>query len=288
MEFGILGPLEVRDGARVFTLSRRKHRALLVILLLRANSVVPADLLMEELWGGGSPRTARHALQNYVSALRKALGNDLVRTTDYGYVLAAPADTIDALRFERLVADAREAETDDERVVKLREGLSLWRGRPLADLVYEPCAQAEIRRLDELRLTAREDLIEAELALGRHELLVAELESLVVAHPYRERLRSLLMLALYRSGRQVEALQAYRDTRAALIEFGLEPCEPLRNLEQSILRHDLAPASSSWGDLLLPEKRPVRLDPWRPVPLAARSFRVHSRIARSADPRWTS
>jgi DNA-binding SARP family transcriptional activator len=240
MEFGILGPLEVRDGARVFTLSRRKHRALLVILLLRANTVVPADLLVEDLWGGESPRTARHALQNYVSALRKALGNDLVRTTDYGYVLVAPADAVDALRFERLVAEAREALTNNERVVKLREGVSLWRGRPLADLTYEPFAQTEIRRLEELQLTAREDLIEAELALGRHELLVAELESLVAAHPYRERLRSLLMLALYRSGRQVEALQTYRAARSALIEFGLEPCEPLRNLEQLILRHDLA------------------------------------------------
>jgi DNA-binding SARP family transcriptional activator len=239
MEFGILGPLEIRDCARVFTLSRRKHRALLAILLLRANSVVPVDLLLEELWGGESPRTARHALQNYVSALRKALGNDLVRTIDYGYLLAAPADAVDALRFERLVVEAREAVTNDRRMAKLHEGLSLWRGRPLADLAYEPFAQSEIRRLEELQLTAREDLIEARLALGGHELLVAELESLVAAHPYRERLRSLLMLALYRSGRQVEALEAYRAARAALLEFGLEPCEPLRSLEQSILRHDL-------------------------------------------------
>src|SRR5262249_41061510 len=128
MEFGILGPLEVRDGGALVTVARRKHRALLAILLLRVNSVVSVDDLVEELWGVEPPRTAKQALQNYVSALRKGLGNDLVRTMDYGYVLAAPAGAVDALRFERLVAEAEEATTNDERAVRLQEALSLWRG----------------------------------------------------------------------------------------------------------------------------------------------------------------
>jgi DNA-binding SARP family transcriptional activator len=254
MEFGILGPLQVRDRGRVITLPRRMHRALLAILLLRANTVVPTDVLLEELWGAESPRTAKQALQNYVSALRKALGNELVQTVDLGYVLATHTDTVDSLRFERLTAEAQHAATTEARAVKLREGLSLWRGRPLADLSYEAFAQFEIRRLEELELNAREDLIDAELSLGRHEPLVGDLEPLVAAHPYRERLRSQLMIALYRSGRHVDALEAYREARDALVELGLEPSEALRRLEQSILRQDaeLAPAD---GRIAIDEQR---------------------------------
>ena len=227
MEFRILGPVEVRDGDRVVSIHRRKHRALLAILILRANTIVTTDVLLEELWGGDPPRTARQALHNYVSLLRKELGADVLETHDQGYVLHARPEQIDARRFEVLMAEG-----------KFAEALSLWRGPALADLAYEPFAELEARRLDELRLNAREDLIDADLERGRHEALIAELETLVSEHPYRERLRSQLMLALYRSGRQVDALEAYRSARRTLIELGLEPSEALRALEQAVLRQD--------------------------------------------------
>src|SRR5919197_1832839 len=227
MEFRILGPVEVRDGDRVVSIHRRKHRALLAILILRANRVVTTDMLLEELWGGDPPRTARQALHNYISMLRKELGADVLETHDQGYVLHARPEQIDARQFEALVAEG-----------KLAEALALWRGPALADLAYEPFAELEARRLDELRLNAREDLIDAELERGRHEALIAELEALVSEHPYRERLRSQLMLALYRAGRQVDALEAYRAARRTLIELGLEPSEALRALEQAVLRQD--------------------------------------------------
>jgi DNA-binding SARP family transcriptional activator len=238
MDFLILGPVEVRDGVHVVSLQRRKHRALLAILAVRANSVVSTDVLLEELWGGNLPRTARQALHNYVSLLRKELGADVVETHDEGYVLRIPDDDLDARRFERLVASAGSAPDAETRHAILAEALALWRGPALADFAYEPFAEHEARRLDELRLNAREELIDAGLALGRHEALVPELEQLVRDHPYRERLSSQLMLALYRSGRQVDALDAYRAARQALIELGLEPSEALRTLEQAILRQD--------------------------------------------------
>ena len=227
MEFRILGPVEVRDGTRTVSIHRRKHRALLAILILRANSIVPTDVLLEELWGGDPPRTARQALHNYVSLLRKELGADVLETHDQGYVLRVRPEEIDAKRFEALVGEA-----------KLAEALALWRGPALADLAYEPFAELEARRLDELRLNAREDLIDAELERGRHESLVSDLEALIAENPYRERLRSQLMIALYRSGRQVDALEAYRSARRTLIELGLEPSEALRALEQAVLRQD--------------------------------------------------
>jgi DNA-binding SARP family transcriptional activator len=238
MEFLILGPMEVRDGLRVVSLQRRKHRALLAILAVRANRVVATDVLLEELWGGDLPRTARQALHNYVSLLRKELGADVVETHDEGYVLRIPDDHLDARRFERLVASAGSAPDAERRHAILTEALALWRGPALADFAYEPFAEHEARRLDELRLNAREELIDAGLALGRHEALVTELEQLVRDHPYRERLSSQLMLALYRSGRQVDALDVYRAARHSLIELGLEPSEALRTLEQAILRQD--------------------------------------------------
>jgi DNA-binding SARP family transcriptional activator len=239
MEFRILGPLEAVDGGRAVELPRRKHRALLATLLLRAGEPVSADRLIEDLWGESPPRTARDALQNYVSLLRKALGADMLVTHDGSYLLAVEPEQIDVTRFDRLTAEARAIEAPEPRAEKLREALALWRGPPLADLAYEPFAAVEIARLEELRLAATQDLIDAELELGRHADLVPELEALIQEHPFDERLRGQLMLALYRGGRQAEALDAYQAARRVLDEeLGLEPGPPLRELEQAILRHD--------------------------------------------------
>ncbi len=241
MEFRVLGPLEALDGGQSVDLPRRKHRALLAALLLHAPEPVSPDRLIEELWGESPPRTARDALQNYVSLLRKALGADVLVTREAGYVLDVAPDQIDLGRFERLCAEARAAADVAERAGSLREALGLWRGPPLADIAYEPFAALEIARLEELRLAAREELIDAELELGRHADLVPELELLVQEHPFDERLRGQLMLALYRAGRQAEALEAYQEARRELDEeLGLEPGTPLRELEQAILRHDPA------------------------------------------------
>jgi DNA-binding SARP family transcriptional activator/predicted ATPase len=237
--FGTLGPLEVRDGDRAIALPRRKHRVLLAVLLLRAGERVSSDVLIELLWGERPPRTARGALVNYISLLRKALGPDVLLTRDHGYVLAVDAEQTDHWRFERLCGDGRAAADAAGRAAKLREALGLWRGPPLADLAYEPFVGIEIARLEELRLAARQDLIDAELELGRHASLIPELEALIREHPFDERLRGQLMLSLYRAGRQAEALDAYQTARHVLDEeLGLEPGPPLRELEQAILRQD--------------------------------------------------
>jgi DNA-binding SARP family transcriptional activator len=245
VEFRLLGPLEVVHEGGTLPLGGQKQRALLAVLLLRAGEVVATDRLIDDLWGEQPPRTAATSLQNLVSQLRKMLGPDAVVTKPPGYQLAIPADRVDLVRFERLVRAARGAPAD-ERAAKLREALALWRGPPLLDLAYEPFAQSEIRRLEELRLSALEERIEADLELERHAELVGELEGLVSAHPLRERLRGQLMLALYRSGRQAEALKAYHDARRALVdELGIEPSPALQQLHGSILRQEstLAPAA---------------------------------------------
>ena len=211
MEFRILGPLEAWDGGRAVTLGGPKPRALLAVLLLHANEVVPADRLIDELWGKDSPEDAAAALRVNVSRLRKALPQDVLTTRSPGYVLRVEPDALDLHRFERLVDEGRSllarglAADGSER---LREALSLWRGPPLVDFAYESFAQAAIARLEEIRLAALELRIDADLALGRHDELVGELEALVAEHPLRERLRGYLMTALYRSGRQAEALDA--------------------------------------------------------------------------------
>jgi DNA-binding SARP family transcriptional activator len=238
LEFRILGPFEVlRDGAPV-ALAGQKQRALLAALLLRREDVVSADRLVEDLWGDAPPRTAATSLQNFVSQLRKALGADVIETRSPGYRLRFQSDELDLTRFEGLVRAARAADPD-ARLRLLREALSLWRGRPLADFLYEPFAEGEIRRLEELRLGALEDRLEAEVALGAHAEAVGELEALVRDHPLRERLRGLLMLALYRSGRQAEALEAFQRARRALVdELGIEPSPELQRLHASILRQE--------------------------------------------------
>jgi DNA-binding SARP family transcriptional activator len=240
MEVLLLGPFEIRAGGRSIPLRRQKHRALVALLALRPGEVVSSDRLVEELWGRDEPKTARQALQNYVSLLRKQLGSEAIETHSAGYLLNVSPEQVDAVRFERLVFEARGLDNVAERATSLRAALELWRGAALADLLYEPFAGLEARRLEELRLSAREDVVDAELAAGRDAALVPELEALVAENPFRERLRAQLMLALYRAGRQTDSLQVYRTARAALAELGLDPSAQLRMLEQAILNQDPA------------------------------------------------
>jgi DNA-binding SARP family transcriptional activator len=238
LEIGILGPLEVRDGDRDLTPRRLKQRALLAVLALRVGAPVSADRLVDDLWGDSAPRSARHALENYVSALRKTLGAETIATRPAGYVLELDPHSVDAVDLERRVAESR-GKPAPERTTALRGALSLVRGPPLADLAFEPFAQAEVPRLQELELHAREALADAELELGNQADAVLQLEPLVAAHPFRERLRAQLMIALYRSGRQADALAAYQDARRILVEeLGIDPGHELQELERAILRQD--------------------------------------------------
>jgi DNA-binding SARP family transcriptional activator/tetratricopeptide (TPR) repeat protein len=249
MEFRILGPLEALDGGRVVGLGGSGQRALLAVLLLHPNETLATDRLIDELWGERPPATAVKIVQVYVSRLRKAFvageGDGLAGvlvTRGHGYELRLDPERLDAHRFERLVAEGRgelAAGRPAQAAAALEGALSLWRGPPLADFAYEPFAQHDIARLDDLRAAAREQLIEAKLALGAHAEVVRPLETLIDEHPYRERLRAQLMLALYRSDRQADALQAYQDARTALVdELGIEPGERLRELERAILAQD--------------------------------------------------
>jgi DNA-binding SARP family transcriptional activator len=244
LEFRVLGPLEARVGEHAVPLGGRKQRALLAVLLLHANEVVTTDRLIDELWGAEPPRTAPAALQVHVSQLRNALKADRERllTRPGGYMVALEPDQLDLHRFERLVAAGERALADGDplsALTNLRPALDLWHGPPLADLADLSFAHLPILRLEELRLAAIETRIEAELAVGHHEALVGELESLVREHPFRERLRGQLMIAFYRSGRQADALEAYRAGRRVLVdELGIEPGEKLRQLQAAILRHE--------------------------------------------------
>ena len=228
MEFRILGPLEVLEDGRPLELGGAKQRALLTILLLNANRVVSADRLIDAIWDEDPTATAQKALQVYVSQLRKILGKERLQTKAPGYLVRVDADELDLARFEGLREEGR-----------FREGLALWRGPALAEFAHQRFAQAEIGRLEELRLACLEESIDQDLAAGRHAELVGELEPLVNEHPLRERLRGQLMLGLYRSGRQAEALEAYQSARRALVdELGIEPGRELRELHQAILRQD--------------------------------------------------
>jgi DNA-binding SARP family transcriptional activator/ABC-type branched-subunit amino acid transport system substrate-binding protein len=244
VEYGILGPLEVSESGRRVVIGGGKQRALLAILLLHRNEVVSIDRLIEWLWRGEPPATAAKIVQLYVSQLRKALGSEELVTQPPGYVLRVQPGQLDADRFEHLLTEARRALADgaaQEASEQLRDADGLWRGHPLSDFSYEDFAQQEIGRLEELRLAALEERVEADLALGRHADLVAELEALVARHPLRERLRAQLMLALYRCGRQAEALDAYQEARRMLDqELGLEPGQALQDVQRGILRHDPA------------------------------------------------
>jgi predicted ATPase/DNA-binding SARP family transcriptional activator len=230
MDFRILGPLEVFSDGETLDLGGRKQRALLAMLLLDANRVVSRDRLIEALWDDKPPETALKALQVYVSQLRKVLGKDRLVTLSPGYLLRVTADELDLER-SKLLREAGE----------LDEALSLWRGVPLSDFSHERFAQAEIARLEELRLSWLEERIDRDLADERGADLVSQLEALVKAHPLRERLQAQLMLALYRAGRQVEALDVYQRARTALVqELGIEPGRPLRELHHAILNQDPA------------------------------------------------
>ena len=235
-EFRILGPLEVDGPGGPMALGGQRQRALLAALLLEAGRVVPMDRLVDELWGEEPPRTATTSLHNSVSRLRRALGEELIETRAPGYLLKAEPEWIDATHFERLLRAARGAAPRERREL-LVQALSLWRGPALADFAFEQFAQAEIRRLEELRLVAVEERIDADLELGRHGDVTGELEALAAAHPLRESLRRQLMLALYRSGRQAEALDAYQEARARFVEeLGIDPGPELRQLQAEILR----------------------------------------------------
>jgi DNA-binding SARP family transcriptional activator len=242
VEFRILGPLEVVENGRTLPLGSRKQRALLALLVLHAGEVVSRDRLIDELWHGEPPPAAEVTLRSHISRLRSTLGAEHLLSRQPGYVLVLAPEELDATRFERLRAEGRDALAQGrpaEAGDRLRDALALWRGSVLADVAYEPFAQGEIARLEDLRLAALEERIEADLALGRHAALVGELEALVTEHPLRERLCGQLMLALYRSGRQAEALESYQEARRLLTqELGLEPSEALKELQRAILAHD--------------------------------------------------
>jgi DNA-binding SARP family transcriptional activator len=276
MDFRLLGPLEVSEHDRALALGGVKQRSLLAILLLQANELVSTDRLIDQLWGAAPPATAAKSIQVYVSRLRKALGEGRLATHTPGYVLRIEPSELDLARFERLAGEARRA-APETAARKLREALALWRGPALADLAYESFAQVEIGRLEEMRLAVLERRIDADLALGRHAELVGELEALVSRYPLRERLRCQLMLALYRSARQAEALDAYRAARRELSEeLGLEPSEELKRLEQAILRQDPA--------LELPQLAPPRDGARQQDPVPDRALLVVPRRLPGLDP----
>jgi DNA-binding SARP family transcriptional activator/predicted ATPase len=261
MRIRILGPFQLEDGGRQITVGGFRQRAVLADLVLNANEVIPSEQLLVELWGEDAPPSAANALQAAISRLRRVLPADRLITTGRGYMLRLFPAEVDAAQFEQLISEGRDAlsaEVAAEAVQLLDQAMTLWRGPPLTDFRYEPFAQAEIARLEELRLTCLEERNEANLALGSASALTAELGRMVTDHPLRERLRGQLMLALYRSGRQAEALEAYREFRSTLMEeLGLEPSSALRELQAAILRHDpvLAPGSATGGTPLA--RRPV-------------------------------
>jgi class 3 adenylate cyclase/DNA-binding SARP family transcriptional activator len=242
LEFRLLGSLEALYEDRPIALGGVRQRGLLALLLLRANEVVPRDRLIDELWRDHAPETAANALAALVARLRRVLPPDVLVTRSGGYEARIELEAIDVHRFERLLEEGSRAlaEGDPARAAeRLRLGLSLWRGPPLADFTYEPFAEPTILRLEEIRLAALENRIDADFALGRHSDLVGEIQSLLLEHPLRERLRGQLMLALYRSGRQAEALEVYREGRRILLdELGIDPSPALQDLEKAILRQD--------------------------------------------------
>lgn len=283
MEFRILGPIEVVEDGERLPLGGAKQQALLALLVLNADQVVASDRLIDALWGEAAPDGATHTLQVYVSQLRKALRTSssappggVLLTEGRGYVLHTRE--VDLFRFDETVESGRRALADgspDEAARLLRKALDLWRGPTLADLAFEPFAQPEIARIEERRLLATEDRIDADLALGRHAELVGELRGLTSEHPLRERLWGQLIVALYRSGRQAEALQTYQEARRMLAdELGIDPSPDLRRLEGAILRQDPE------LDLPRPESVPAEVaEPSAEVIGGPRSRRIRIGIA---------
>lgn len=287
MDFRILGPLEVVEDGNPVALGTMKERLVLAVLLLHPNEFVSRERLIDDLWGEAPPPTARQAINVYVSKLRRALslaGSDPISTASGGYRLQVEPERLDASRMQVLVAEARECLEEGEvasAARHLQDALSLWRGPTLAGLQLESRGRGEVAQLDELRLTVLMDRIDCDLTLGRHEQALVELNLLVSEHPLRERLRTQQMLALYRAGRQADALEAYAEARRTLIDdLGIEPSEALQRLQQAILRHDPAleaptGTAASNGTVLppartdnaavavLPSRSPRR---WRAIP----------------------
>ena len=261
MQVRILGPFQLEDGGRQITVGGVRQRAVLADLVLNANEVMPSEQLLVELWGEDSPPSAANALQAAISRLRRVLPAGRLITTGPGYMLRLFPAELDVTQFEQLIFEGRDAlaaGTAAEAVQLLDQAMTLWRGPPLTDFRYEPFAQAEIARLEELRLACLEERNEANLALGSAGALTAELGRMVTDHPLRERLRGQLMLALYRSGRQADALEAYSEFRSTLMEeLGLEPSSALRELQAAILQHDPALAPGSATGRTPPARGPV-------------------------------
>ena len=283
MEVRLLGPLELADGGRLIAYGGARQRAVLALLVLHANQVLASERVLMELWGEDAPPGAANALQAAVSRLRRALPQGRLVTRPPGYLFRAVPDEVDLSRFERLLAQGRQALADGaaaEAADTLAEALALWRGPALADFRYEPFAQAEIARLEELRLVCVEERVDADLALGAGAELVGELQRLVAAQPLRERLRGQLMLALYRSGRQAEALEAYREVRELLLEeLGLEPAPALGELEGAILRHDPALRTAP-----APTPAAATVPARKPVTVLCAELEVTSASGRGLDP----
>jgi predicted ATPase/DNA-binding SARP family transcriptional activator len=280
LDFRLLGPLEVWAGGEPMPLGGAKQRATLAVLLVHANEPVSTDWLIDALWGERQPGTAKTALQGYITGLRRLLepsrkkraAGEVLVTTPAGYVLQVAEGALDRDRFEALVAQGREALAagrPGQAVELCRSALALWRGPALAEFAYDSWAQAEAERLDELRRVSLEERIEAELELGHHAELVGELEALVAEQPLRERPRRLLMLALYRAGRQADALAAYQDARGALVEeLGIDPSSELRELQAAILRQDTGLSVPA------PPARPPTNLPSLPTPLVGREHEL--------------
>jgi DNA-binding SARP family transcriptional activator/streptogramin lyase len=275
MEYRLLGVLEVCDADGPLAIGGGKQRAVLAVLLLHPNEVATSEHLIHELWGDDPPASAGKILQKYVSKLRRSLGDGVVLTRGHGYELAVDADAIDTERFERLVEEGRRSAQPEQ----IRQALALWRGPALADFIYEAFAQPAISRLEEMRLSAIEELAEHELVRGRHAVLVSELHAFVAGHPFRERARAQLMLALYRCGRQAEALDVYRQGRRLFVdELGLEPGPQLQELERAILRQDASlllpgPPESGPGDSEPPLRGVVDPGPETELPPSGRRRR---------------
>jgi DNA-binding SARP family transcriptional activator len=267
VEFRILGPLEVSHDGRPVRIKGARERALLAFLLLHPGEPVSVDRLLDELWGASPPATARKSVQVRVAGLRRALHGEVVLTRGDAYLVRPESHWLDLRRFEQLLfeADAALAAGDPRTALTmLDQALSLWRGPPLADFAYESFAQAPIARLEDMRVQAHELRVDAQLALGLHAESIAALRELVPAHPFRERLRAQLMLALYRDGRQAEALEVYRRAREELVDvLGIEPGPALHGLQQAILRQD-----SSLDRPLPPPERSILVAPQDPARLS--------------------
>jgi DNA-binding SARP family transcriptional activator len=233
----VLGPVDVlTPSGESVSVGGRQARAVLGALVIGVGHAVPIDHLYEALWGDDPPETAENTLQSYVSHLRHVIGDEVIVRIDHAYELASPAANIDAAQFEALLTQAFEARGDAERCQHLcREALHLWRGRPFGDLADDAPFELEVYRLEELRVAAMELSLEADLALGRHELVVGELEAAVQEHPYRERFWFLLIEALAGSGRRVESLRECARFRRVLAEVGVQPSDELRSVELQIL-----------------------------------------------------